>query len=177
LGSSRKARHRPARRSSAGSATFASWGRPRIDIFLPNRPICGSVFQKPRARMDRKETSPARSNRIVLQPVGIDIQPIENPTFAEGEGIWILLRRTWILLRRTWISLRRAWILVSPAWILVSPAWKPMGALWCARRLPAMRGRRSASSPEAPDYARPQRGNRRGEERDDGSPFYFGASR
>jgi hypothetical protein len=170
LGSSRKARHRPARRSSAGSATFASWGRPRIDIFLPNRPICGSVFQKPRARMDRKETSPARSNRIVLQPVGIDIQPIEKPPFAEGEGIWILLRRTWI-------SLRRAWILVSPAWILVSPAWKPMGALWCARRLPAMRGRRSASSPEAPDYARRQRGNRRGEERDDGSPFYFGASR
>ena len=37
--------------------------------------------------------------------------------------------------------------------------------------------RRSASSPEAPDYARRQRGNRRGEERDDGSPFYFGASR
>lgn len=69
--------------------------------------------------MDRKETSPARSNRIVLQPVGIDIQPIEKPTFAEGEGIWILLRRTWI-------SLRRAWILASPAWILVSPAWKPI---------------------------------------------------
>ena len=64
--------------------------------------------------MDRKETSPARSNRIVLQPVGIDIQPIEKPRFVEGEGIWILLRRTWI-------SLRRPWILVSPAWKPILP--------------------------------------------------------
>src|SRR5580658_9614178 len=97
-GSSRKARHWPARRSSAGSVEgVRSLFRERSLLGEDLESTFSCRIAPPVVQFFRNDASEwtgrrrRRPGRIafVLQPAGIDIQPIEKPTFAEGEGIWI----------------------------------------------------------------------------------------